>query len=85
MSQGALLTLYGRVALQHVDRERGVPDAAGIELRGEWRQGGARPRAHRRRRALSARGWRSLQAKFDGEFSATTSTYSGTGVVKKEW
>jgi len=29
-------------------------------------------------------GW-SFQAKFDGEFSSTTSIYSGSGMVKKVW
>ena len=29
-------------------------------------------------------GW-SFQAKFDGEFSSTTSVYAGSGMVKKVW
>jgi hypothetical protein len=29
-------------------------------------------------------GW-SLLAKFDGTFSATTSSYAGTAVVRKAW
>jgi hypothetical protein len=29
-------------------------------------------------------GW-SLLAKFDGAFSPTTSTYAGTGMVRKVW
>ena len=29
-------------------------------------------------------GW-SFLAKFDGEFSSTTSIYSGTGMVRKTW
>jgi len=31
-----------------------------------------------------ANGW-SFGAKFDGEFSANASIYSGTGIVKKVW
>jgi uncharacterized protein with beta-barrel porin domain len=31
-----------------------------------------------------ANGW-SFLAKFDGEFSSTTSLYSGSGMVKKTW
>ena len=29
-------------------------------------------------------GW-AFQAKFDGEFSSTTSIYSGSGMVRKTW
>ena len=35
-------------------------------------------------RVSLANGW-SLLAKFDGEFSSTTSIYSGSGMVKKSW
>jgi hypothetical protein len=31
-----------------------------------------------------ASGW-SFLAKFDGEFSSTTSIYSGSGMLKKTW
>jgi hypothetical protein len=31
-----------------------------------------------------ASGW-SVNAKFDGEFSGTTSIYAGTGTLRKAW
>ena len=70
---------------QHPARERDLPGLAGIQFRGERRlpardgalvTGGAQ--------VSLSNGW-SFLAKFDGEFSSTTSIYSGSGMVKKAW
>jgi len=87
---GAQVTLFGRAAWAHdfnnvqtatalfqtlpgssftVDGAKPAPDSALVTAGAQYR-------------LMS--GW-SLQAKFDGEFSGTTASYSGTGVVRKEW
>jgi outer membrane autotransporter protein len=90
LQNGALLTLYGRAAWAH--DEGNSPSASAIfqALPGSnFIVNGAVPA---RDGALVtgaaqyglASGW-SFLAKFDGEFSSTTSVYSGSGMVKKTW
>jgi outer membrane autotransporter protein len=90
LQNGALLTLYGRAAWAH--DEGNSPSASAIfqALPGaNFIVNGAVPA---RDGALVtgaaqyglASGW-SFLAKFDGEFSSTTSIYSGSGMVRKTW
>jgi uncharacterized protein with beta-barrel porin domain len=90
LQNGALLTLYGRAAWAH--DEGNSPSASAIfqALPGaNFIVNGAVPA---RDGALVtgaaqyslASGWAFL-AKFDGEFSSTTSIYAGSGMVKKTW
>jgi outer membrane autotransporter protein len=90
MHNGALLTLYGRAAWAHDFGN--APSASAIfqALPGSnFIVNGAVPS---RDGALVtgaaqyslASGW-SFLAKFDGEFSSTTSIYAGSGMVKKTW
>jgi uncharacterized protein with beta-barrel porin domain len=90
LDNGALLTLSGRAAWAH--DWGNSPNASAIfqALPGSnFVVNGAVPA---RDGALVtgaaqvslANGW-SLLAKFDGEFSSTTSLYSGSGMVKKTW
>ena len=90
LGNGARMTLYGRLAWAHDFGD--TPSASAIfqALPGSnFIVNGAVPA---RDGALLtgaaqyslANGW-SFLAKFDGEFSSTTSIYSGTGVVRKAW
>jgi uncharacterized protein with beta-barrel porin domain len=90
MDSGALLTLYGRAAWAHDFGNSPSVSAIFQALPGSsFIVNGAVPA---RDGALVtggaqyawANGW-SLLAKFDGEFSSTTSIYSGSGMVKKAW
>jgi uncharacterized protein with beta-barrel porin domain len=90
LDNGALLTFYGRAAWAH-DFGNG-PNASALfqALPGSnFVVNGATPARDRALATAGAQwkfisGW-SLQAKFDGEFSNTTSIYSGTGMVRKVW
>jgi uncharacterized protein with beta-barrel porin domain len=90
VDRGRLLTLYGRVAWAHDFGD--TPSASAIfqALPGSsFIVNGATPAADSALVTAGAKydlmnGW-SLAAKFDGEFSSTTSIYSGTGVVRKTW
>ena len=90
VDRGALLTLYGRVAWAHdFSNDRSVTPFFQALPGANFTINGATPA---RDGALVtagaiyklASGW-SFTAKFDGEFSSTTSIYSGTGMVKKVW
>ena len=90
MSNGALLTLYGRAAWAHDFGNGPTASALFQALPGSnFIVDGAVPA---RDGALVtgaaqyslASGW-SFLAKFDGEFSSTTSIYSGTGMLRKTW
>jgi outer membrane autotransporter protein len=90
MDSGALLTLYGRLAWAHDFGDSPGASAIFQALPGSnFVVNGAAPA---RDGALAtgaaqislANGW-SFLAKFDGEFSSTTSIYSGSGMVKKTW
>jgi uncharacterized protein with beta-barrel porin domain len=90
LSNGALLTLYGRAAWAHDFGNTRAVSAIFQGLPGSnFVVNGAAPAPDS---ALVTAGalyrlmnrW-SFQAKFDGEFSSTTNVYSGTGVVKKVW
>ena len=90
LDRGALLTLYGRVAWSHdfgngptasavfqaLPGSNFVVNGAVPARDGVLATGGAMYKL--------ANGW-SFLAKFDGEFSSTTSVYSGTGMVRKVW
>jgi outer membrane autotransporter protein len=90
MQGGALLTLYGRAAWAHdfgnnprasaifqsLPGSNFVVDGAVPARDGALVTGAAR--------VSLAGGW-SFLAKFDGEFSSTTSIYSGSGMVTKTW
>jgi outer membrane autotransporter protein len=90
LDSGALLTLYGRAAWAHDFGNSPSASAIFQALPGSnFIVNGATPA---RDGALVtgaaqvslAGGW-SFLAKFDGEFSSTTSIYSGSGMVKKTW
>ena len=90
MDGGALLKLYGRAAWAHDFGNSPSASAIFQALPGSnFIVNGAVPA---RDGALVtggaqyslANGW-SFLAKFDGEFSSTTSIYSGSGMVKKTW
>ena len=90
MDSGALLTLYGRAAWAHDFGNSPSASAIFQALPGSnFVVNGATPA---RDGALVtgaaqyslASGW-SFLAKFDGEFSSTTSIYAGTGGVRKTW
>jgi outer membrane autotransporter protein len=90
MDSGALLTLYGRAAWAHDFGNSPSASAIFQALPGSnFIVNGAVPA---RDGALVtgaaqyslASGWAFL-AKFDGEFSSTTSVYSGSGMVKRTW
>ncbi len=90
LDSGALLTLYGRAAWAHDFGNTPAASAIFEALPGSnFVVNGAVPA---RDGALVtgaaqvslANGW-SFLAKFDGEFSSTTSIYSGSGMVKKTW
>ncbi len=90
LDRGALMTLYGRVAWAHdfgngptasaifqaLPGSNFVVNGAVPARDGVLATGGAMYKL--------ANGW-SFLAKFDGEFSSTTSVYSGTGMVRKTW
>jgi uncharacterized protein with beta-barrel porin domain len=90
VDRGKLLTLYGRLAWAH--DEGNTPNASAIfqALPGSNfivnaatpARDGALVSAGVKYDLLN--GW-SFLAKFDGEFSSTTSIYSGTGMVRKTW
>ncbi len=90
LDSGALLTLYGRAAWAH-DFGNG-PSASAIfqALPGSnFIVNGAVPARDGAlvtgaAQYILASGW-SFLAKFDGEFSSTTSVYSGSGMVRKTW
>jgi outer membrane autotransporter protein len=87
---GTKLTLYGRLAWAHdfgntphasaifqaLPGSSFVVNGAVPARDGALVTGGAQ--------VSLANGW-SFLAKFDGEFSSTTSLYSGSGMVKKTW
>jgi outer membrane autotransporter protein len=90
MQNGAQITLYGRAAWAHDFGNSPSASAIFQALPGSnFVVNGAVPA---RDGALVtgaaqvslASGW-SLLAKFDGEFSSTTSLYSGSGMVRKTW
>jgi outer membrane autotransporter protein len=90
MDNGAVLKLYGRAAWAHDFGNSPTASAIFQALPGSnFVVNGAVPA---RDGALVtgaaqvslANGW-SFLAKFDGEFSSTTSLYSGSGMVKKTW
>jgi outer membrane autotransporter protein len=90
MNSGALLTLYGRAAWAHDFGNTPAASAIFQALPGSsFIVNGATPA---RDGALVtgaaqvslASGW-SFLAKVDGEFSSTTSIYSGSGMVRKVW
>jgi outer membrane autotransporter protein len=90
MDGGALLTLYGRAAWAHDFGDSRAATAILQALPGSnFIVNGATPA---RDGALVTgavqyglpSGW-SFLAKFDGEFSSTTSIYSGSGMVKRTW
>jgi uncharacterized protein with beta-barrel porin domain len=90
LDNGALLTLYGRAAWAHDHGDTPAASAIFQALPGSnFVVNGAAPApdsalvtAGAQYRMLN--GW-SFLAKFDGEFSSTTSVYAGTGMVKKTW
>jgi outer membrane autotransporter protein len=90
LGNGARMTLYGRLAWAHDFGD--TPSASAIfqALPGaSFIVNGAAPARDGGLVTGGAKydlmnGW-SLAAKFDGEFSSTTSIYSGTGVVRKTW
>jgi outer membrane autotransporter protein len=90
MDSGALFTLYGRAAWAHDFGN--TPQASAIfqALPGSnFVVNGAVPARDGvlvtgAAQMSLANGW-SFLAKFDGEFSPTTSIYSGSGMVKKTW
>ena len=90
LDNGALLTLYGRAAWAHDFGN--TPSASAIfqTLPGSnFVVNGAAPAPDSALVTAGAQyrltsGW-SFLAKLDGEFSDTTSIYSGTGMVKKTW
>ena len=90
LDQGAALTFYSRAAWAHdsgntrsasaifqalpasnftVNAAQAAPDSALVSAGAEYKM---------------ANGW-SVLAKFDGEFSKTTSLYSGAGEIRKAW
>src|SRR5262249_22445836 len=90
LANGALFTVYGRAAWAHDFGNSPSASAIFQTLPGSnFIVNGAVPA---RDGALVtgaaqyslASGW-SFMAKFDGEFSSTTSIYSGSGMVKKTW
>jgi uncharacterized protein with beta-barrel porin domain len=90
MDSGALLTLCGRAAWAHDFGNSPTASAIFQALPGSnFIVNGATPA---RDGALVTgavqyglpSGW-SFLAKFDGEFSSTTSIYSGSGMVKRTW
>ena len=90
MDGGALLTLYGRAAWAHDFGNSPSASAIFQALPGSsFVVNGAIP-AHDGALVTGAAqyslpsGW-SFLAKFDGEFSSTTSIYTGSGMVKKVW
>jgi len=90
LGNGARMTLYGRLAWAHDFGD--TPSASAIfqALPGSnFIVNGAAPARDGGLVTGGAKydlmnGW-SVAAKFDGEFSSTTSIYSGTGVVRKTW
>ncbi len=87
---GALLTLYGRAAWAHDFGD--TPAASAIFQAPPGSNFIVNGAAPARDGALVtgaaqyslASGW-SFVAKFDGEFSSTTSVYSGSRMVRKTW
>jgi uncharacterized protein with beta-barrel porin domain len=90
MDGGALLTLYGRLAWAHDFGDTPAASAIFQALPGSsFIVNGAVPARDGALVTGAAQyrlpsGW-SFLAKFDGEFSSTTSIYSGTGMVRKTW
>jgi outer membrane autotransporter protein len=90
LDRGRLLTLYGRLAWAHDFGD--TPSASAIfqSLPGSnFVVNGATPARDGGLVTTGAKydlmnGW-SFTAKFDGEFSETTSIYSGTAMVRKTW
>jgi outer membrane autotransporter protein len=90
LDHGTRMTLYGRLAWAHDFGD--TPSASAIfqALPGSnFVVNGAVPARDGGLVTAGAKyelpsGW-SLTAKFDGEFSSTTSIYSGTGMVRKSW
>jgi outer membrane autotransporter protein len=90
LDRGASVTLYGRLAWAHDFGD--TPSASAIfqSLPGSnFVVNGAAPARDGGLVTTGARydlmnGW-SFTAKFDGEFSQTTSIYSGTAMVRKTW
>jgi uncharacterized protein with beta-barrel porin domain len=90
LADGAVATLYGRVAWAHDFGNTRAVSAIFQGLPGSnFVVNGAAPAPDSALITAGAlyrlmNGW-SFQAKFDGEFSSTTNVYSGTGAVKKTW
>jgi uncharacterized protein with beta-barrel porin domain len=90
LDRGALITLYGRAAWAHDFGNspsasaifQALPGSNFIVNGAVPARDGALLTAGAQYRLMN--GW-SFLAKFDGEFSSTTSIYSGTGMVKKIW
>jgi outer membrane autotransporter protein len=90
LDAGALITVYARAAWAHDFGTAPAASATFQSLPGvSFIVDGAAPA---RDGALATAGaqWRgpdgwSVTAKFDGEFSSTTSIYAGSGVLRKEW
>jgi uncharacterized protein with beta-barrel porin domain len=87
---GRLWTLYGRLAWAHDSGNSPSATAIFQSLPGSnFIVNGAAPNADSALVTAGAKydlanGW-SFLAKFDGEFSSTTSIFSGTGMVRKTW
>lgn len=88
--QDALLTLYSRAAWAHDFGTMAVASPIFQALpASNFTVNGAEPAHNGALLTAGAEykmtnGW-SVLAKFDGEFSATTALYSGTGVIRKTW
>ncbi|MDR3464787.1 MAG: autotransporter domain-containing protein [Xanthobacteraceae bacterium] len=90
LAPGTVVTLYGRAAWAHDYGETTSASALFQALPGSnFIVNAAAPAPDRALFTAGMQykltdGW-SLQAKFDGEFSASTNVYSGTGVLRKVW
>ncbi|HLH90190.1 MAG TPA: autotransporter domain-containing protein, partial [Xanthobacteraceae bacterium] len=90
LARGTQMTLYGRLAWAHDFGDTSSASAIFQSLPGSsFIVNGAAPARDGALVTTGAKydlmnGW-SFTAKFDGEFSSTTSIYSGTGMVKKVW
>jgi uncharacterized protein with beta-barrel porin domain len=88
--QDAILTLRGRLAWAHdYNTERGLAVTFQSLPASSFVINGAKPSADAALVTASAE-WKwisgfSLGATFDGEFSSTTSSYAGKGVVRYQW
>jgi outer membrane autotransporter protein len=89
-ARGALVTFYGRAAWAHDFGDTTRASAIFQALPGSnFVVNGAAPKPDSALTTAGAQyrlanGW-SFLAKFDGEFSSTTSIYTGTGMVRKVW